>query len=85
MNTRSSILPLTCVLVVTCWVRPSAVKVSRNVHASLELTSLMCILKSPSIILFVAVDSKVSRCSVISLMNIPFVIVFFLEVDGRFL
>ena len=64
VNMRSSILPLTCVLIVTCWVRPSAVKVSRNVHASLELVSLMCVLKSPNIILFVAVDSKVMRWSV---------------------
>ena len=49
---------------------------SRNVHASLELVSLMCMLKSPSIILFVVVDSRVIRWSVTSSMNILFVIAF---------
>ena len=77
VNMRSSILPLTCVFVVMSWVRPSAVKVSRNVHASLELISLMCMLKYPNIIFFVAVDSKVIRWSVTSSMNILFDIVFF--------
>ena len=50
---------------------------SLNMHALLELLSLMCMLKSPSIILFVAVGSRDMRWSVMSSMNILFVIVFF--------
>ena len=44
---RSSILPLAWALVVTCWVRPSAMSVLLNMTTALEHISLKCILSTP--------------------------------------
>ena len=74
---RSKVFPLTCVGPEMCCSRPSALIVSLKMIASALVRSSMWILKSSSMILFWYLGSLLTSSSVMSSMNIPFVLLCF--------
>ena len=66
MKTKSRVLPFWCVSNVTFWSKPIASRVSMKTVASPSVGSLMCILKSPMIIVSVYFAKKSMRKIVIS-------------------
>ena len=74
VNIRSNVFPLTCVGSEVCFLRLSALIVSLKTTASALDWSSMWILKSPSKMLFWYWGSLLVSSSVMSLMNIPFVL-----------
>ena len=77
INIRSKVFPLTCVEPIKCSSRLSAVMVSLKTTASVLVLSSMWALKSSSSMLFWYWGSLLVSSSVMSSMNISFVVLCF--------